>query len=343
MISNLSPQRAAQFTQKEFKRISIHAGYQDGHGIIFQGNIVYAISGRESPTDTLVTVWAADGDEGHNYGIVNTTHPPGSTPQQHFNTALAALGQYGITKGYIGVDLSTPTYPRAVTLFGMARDVLANIAKTKNASVSYQNEQVTMVPKGGSAPGGAIVLNSQTGLIGMPSQTIGGIFARCLVNPAIGIHSQVQINQGDIQGAQPAISNTGEEQITFASLPPLATDGLYTVYRIEKNGDTRGNDWYFDLQCLATNQPVGLGGSNLITNSPVAPLSGAGLVIGKVQMIEASIRNVGHFSPNIRTQLDKLYAEEARRYRPMLDAMLWEARNLRLVEGHKARERTLSS
>jgi hypothetical protein len=260
MISNLSPQRAQQFVDKEFKHISIDAGYQDGHGIIFQGNIVFAISGRESPTDTLVTVWAEDGTEGHNYAIVNTTHPPGSTPQQHFDTALSSLAQYGITKGFIGVDLTTPTYPRAVTLFGMARDVLANIAKTKNASVSYQNEQVTMVPKGGSAPGGAIILNSSTGLIGMPSQTIGGIFARCLINPAIGIHSQVQINEGLIQKAQPSIASTdvGQNAPFGQSLvSPLATDGLYTVYRIEKNGDTRGNDWYFDLQCLATNQPAG--------------------------------------------------------------------------------------
>jgi hypothetical protein len=57
----------------------------------------------------------------------------------------------------------------------------------------------------------------------------------------------------------------------------------------------------------------------------------------------AGIRNRDHFSPEIRAHLDKLYAEEARRYGRMLDAMLLEARNLRLVEGHKARERTLSS
>lgn len=93
-----------------------------------------------------------------------------------------------------------------------------------------------MVPKGGSAPGGATVPNSQTGLIGMPSQTLGsGIFARCLINPAIGIHSQVQINQADIQGFQPAMTNTGQEQLTFSSLPSIAADGLYTVYRIEKS------------------------------------------------------------------------------------------------------------
>jgi hypothetical protein len=44
-----------------------------------------------------------------------------------------------------------------------------------------------------------------------------------------------------------------------------------------------------------------------------------------------------------RAHLDKLYAEESRRFGPMLDAMLLEAQSLRLVEGHKARERTLHS
>jgi hypothetical protein len=40
---------------------------------------------------------------------------------------------------------------------------------------------------------------------------------------------------------------------------------------------------------------------------------------------------------------DKVRAEEARLFGPMLDAMLLEAQSLRLVEGHKARERTLRS
>jgi hypothetical protein len=48
-------------------------------------------------------------------------------------------------------------------------------------------------------------------------------------------------------------------------------------------------------------------------------------------------------SPEFRAALDKLYAEEARRFGPMLDAMLLEAQSLRLEEGHKARERTLRS
>ena len=44
-----------------------------------------------------------------------------------------------------------------------------------------------------------------------------------------------------------------------------------------------------------------------------------------------------------KAHLDKLYAEEARRCGPMLDAMLMEAQILRKAKGHKARERTLNS
>jgi hypothetical protein len=63
----------------------------------------------------------------------------------------------------------------------------------------------------------------------------------------------------------------------------------------------------------------------------------------RVLAVRDRIRNEDHFSPATRAQLNSSRAEEAGRYGPMLDAMLLEARSLRLVEGHKARERTLSS
>lgn len=59
--------------------------------------------------------------------------------------------------------------------------------------------------------------------------------------------------------------------------------------------------------------------------------------------IVAASRKGESTSPEFRAGLDKLYAEEARQFGPMLDAMLLEAQSLRLAEGHKARERTLRS
>ena len=257
IISNPEPARAQQFVQQEYKTITIDAGYQDGHGVIFKGDIKQSIYGRESPTDTIVTVYAADLDRFHNYAVVHTTFPPGSTPQQHFNAAInAAPSQYGVSAGYVGVDLSTPVFPRAVTLFGMARDVLANIAKGKEATVSYQQGKVQMLQNGQSMPGGAIKLNSTTGLIGMPTQTIQGIFARCLIDPAIHIGSQIYIDQKDIQGAYAPITLTSQNEITQAIMAHIATDGMYTVYRIDVDGDTRGNQWYMDLMMVSTSGPA---------------------------------------------------------------------------------------
>jgi hypothetical protein len=48
-------------------------------------------------------------------------------------------------------------------------------------------------------------------------------------------------------------------------------------------------------------------------------------------------------SQEFRDWHDKILADEARRFGRLLDAMLLEAQNLRRSEGHKARERTLSS
>lgn len=50
-----------------------------------------------------------------------------------------------------------------------------------------------------------------------------------------------------------------------------------------------------------------------------------------------------YLSPEFRDWHDKIRAEEAKQFGPILDAMLLEAQKLRLVKGHKARERTLRS
>jgi hypothetical protein len=252
-ITNLSAARGRAIAKKEYKRITIDAGYQDGHGIIFKGNIIQGVYRRENPTDTLTTIIAADGDHGHNFATVSTKHAPGSTPQDHFNTAVQALGQFGITKGYIGIDLSTPKYPRAVSLWGMAADVLRTIAKSKDAMVFYDREQVTMIPRKGSRPDSAIILNSHTGLIGMPTQTTDGIFARCLINPMIRRGSTVKINQADIQGGIAEISAQSNNEIGLGMLADIASDGLYTVMKIDIEGDTRGNPWYMDLAMWGKN------------------------------------------------------------------------------------------
>jgi hypothetical protein len=269
MVTNLRADRGTALLQlaETHGVVTLDAGYQSGHGVIFKGNAVQGIAGRENPTDTLLTLYASDGDQAHNHAVVNTTHPPGSTPQQHVDTAMQAMSGYGVTKGFVGIDLSQPVYSRAVVLYGMARDVLANVAKSKNATVSYQDMQMTMVAKGQSAPGSAVELNASTGLVGMPTQTSDGIFARCLINPQIKVHGQVHIDESLVQQGAWGFDQTGTNQMARGNIAGIAADGIYTVCKINLSGDSRGNPWYMDIGMLASAAIKGVGVAKPVNSS----------------------------------------------------------------------------
>ncbi len=246
-ITNLKESLATKFVGqgREFTKITIEAGYEDHYAIVFKGNIVWGRYGKENPTDTVTEIWANDGDMGNNYATVNTTHKPGSTQADHLDTALQAMKQYGITKGFIGIDLSQLKYPRAVTLYGMARDVIRSIAQSNSAVAYYENEKLNIVSAKGNVSGGIIKLNSTSGLIDKPVQTEEGIFARCLINPDIALMKMVQIDQKDIIQGSPTFDQIGNPIENV--LADIATDGIYTVFKIDIVGDTRGQPWYYDL------------------------------------------------------------------------------------------------
>ena len=260
-ITNPDPKKVLPLKGWEGKKLTIDAGYQDNHGVLFVGSIKQAIYGRENPTDTCLTLFAADLDRAHNYAVVNTTLKPGSKPVDHVNAALQAMGQIEpVTVGFIGgsVDLSAPVYPRAVTLFGLAREVLARVARSKQAQVSYQNGALQMVGRNDTSGAQAIVLNTTTGLIGMPTQTIHGIEARVLINPNIKINTNVQIAQDLIQQTALTIDVGGGTEGAKGQMPDTSADGIYKVLQINVDGDSRASQpWYMDLvlSCRAWRRP----------------------------------------------------------------------------------------
>lgn len=281
-ITNQNPDTARLFVtpNAEFTTVTIMTGYQDdgSSGVLFSGNIVQAIYGRENPTDTMTQILASDGHQGHNYGVVNKSLAAGSTPMDHVNAAAAAMAQYGLSLGTIGASLgglATPVYPRGVALYGMARDVLANIAKTKGADLSYQAGKINMLGPTDSLPGGPVKLNSTTGLIGMPTQEIGGIMARSLINTNIKVGGLVQINQADIQGLLQGVNPDGSSNVALNStqVGSIAADGIYKVFKIDIDGDTRGNPWYMDIAAL----PVG----QAPTSASIAAGAGLGNAVGQ--------------------------------------------------------------
>ena len=237
--------------------VVVTAGYQTGsNGIVFKGEMKEARVGRENPTDTLVTVWAAGGDAHYNYGVVNQTVAAGSTHQDQYNALMQVAKKFGITPGYVPPGLLTQVkFPRSIPLYGMTRDHFRKIASAIGCSWSVTDNKLDLVPLGQGIPGGVTVLNANTGMIGMPMQTPAGVTVRCLINPALRPKQTIQLNNASIQLSSYDLSVAGAPNNTPANMGALSADGKYIILAIDLEGDTRGTAWYQDLVCYAANGP----------------------------------------------------------------------------------------
>ena len=236
----------------EFDTVTLTAGYQNGNqGIIFQGDIKQYRQGRERNVDSYLDILAGDGDYAYNQSIINKSFPAGTTAEQLLSETAKSMG---LPVAQSANDVLTTAgivpNPRGKTAFGMARQYMAQLAQRANARWSIQNGVVTLVPVTGYLPGQAVQINSATGMIGTPEQTNEGIVIRCYLNPLIRIGQLVQINNKDIN--QATLKSRFFPSYTAAYYPATVTaDGFYRVMVHEMSGDTRNNDWYSELTCLA--------------------------------------------------------------------------------------------
>lgn len=257
-VYNLSKQ-IATLIQNEFDRVILSAGYQSNYGTIFDGTIKQFVRGRESPIDSFLEIRAADSDGLYNFGVCATTVAAGSkaidrvhaiqSEMQRTATQAIADGNVDALKAFGG------TLPRGKVLWGMGRDLLREEADGRDCSWSIKGGKVNFIPNTGYQAGTVVELNSATGLIGIPETTENGVYARCLINPRLKVGSLVKINQSDI--------NQIIQRSPFLPFPQykgvqlvadVSTDGLYKVYVVEHDGDTRGPNWYSSLVCLAVDR-----------------------------------------------------------------------------------------
>lgn len=258
-IYNLS-QPTATRVQKEFEKVTLQAGYENGDtGIIFSGTIIQTKRGAESAIDRYVDIMASDLDLFYNQTVVNKTLAAGSSKKDAVDAIFQKAQDQDATIGHIPDELGTGgTLPRGKVLFGMARDQLSNVTDSAGCTWNIQNGKVNIVPLTGYLPGEAVVLNSQTGLVGIPEATNEGIELKCLLNPKITVGTRIKLDNQQI-------TNTTIRQQgffpKFGSLNYVANlndNGVYKVLVVEHSGDTRGNEYYTHLTCLsvdATSSP----------------------------------------------------------------------------------------
>lgn len=257
-VYNLSA-TTARLVREEFDRVTIDAGYADNRAVVFQGDVKQYRVGRENATDTYLDILAADGDLAYNFALLNKTMAAGWTHAQAMREAIGAMAEKGLQGGYInekGLLGGTVPNPRGKVLFGLPRVILRSSTRATGSTWSVENGRVNIVPLDGYVPGDAVVLNSLTGLVGIPEQTVDGVHAKCLLNPRIVVGGLVQIDNASVNqtiNRNPSAPVPYNQWTGLQLLADVSADGLYRVFVAEHEGDTRGPAWHTSLVLLAVN------------------------------------------------------------------------------------------
>jgi len=271
-IYNLADTTANRI-QNEFTQMEIQAGYEGNYGLIFRGTIKQVRKGRLQQKDSYVAVTAADGDEAYNFSTMSVSIAAGTQPADAVSAFLSSMAKFGITQGYVP-KLPQNGNVRGRVYFGMTKEELRGFATNYNCAWSIQDGALTLIPLTSYAPGPIPLLSSTTGLIGVPEQTQNGIHIKLLLNPSIRIGQLVKLDNAAAVNRYRYgldIQSQAANQLLSTSIKTNA-DGLYYVMVANHSGDTRGNEWYTDLICLAVDATIPF---SALAQTAVAPESAA--------------------------------------------------------------------
>jgi hypothetical protein len=238
-------------------KVILEAGYKDSHATIFQGDLWWKSTGRESEVDSFMRLIAATGDRAHQYAVVNVSLGKGATQADVFNAVARSMAEKGVNASGMPTEVATVSrLPRGKVLYQMSRDAMQGLADTNNFLWGYGTNGFVAIPKASTYDKrkDVIVVNSGTGMIGRPTMTVNGLKVRCLLNPRLDVGSLIQIDNRTIQ--REGLDTSIEVDIYKRAANTnsmVSADGVYRVISRHFVGDTRGTEWYADLICSGVN------------------------------------------------------------------------------------------
>jgi hypothetical protein len=122
-----------------------------------------------------------------------------------------------------------------------------------------------LIPNTSYLAGEVVVLGPTTGLVGFPETTDNGISVKCLLNPLLKIGTAVQIDPQLI--VNKTIIGQGLETYQSIDYTSNVGTGLFRILSMDGSGDSRGNDWTYDLVCLAVEQTNTAAGAVTLTGA----------------------------------------------------------------------------
>ncbi|HBC94306.1 MAG TPA: hypothetical protein DCZ10_15765 [Pelotomaculum sp.] len=240
-IFNLSAETENAIIQEGYRAI-IEAGYEGSqYGIIFDGIVVQPIRDKENGTDYKLTLVSMDSDTFMVYSMVNFSATRGQNSRsqvQNITNKASVPSQLGT----ISQNFSDAKLTRGKVYFGMTADYLRQLAQSQSGTFYMEDGKVNIIRADDYPADEIIDLTPENGLIGVPTQQDYGVKAKMLLNPRVKIGSLVHIDNS-------LVRNQKYEMGQPVYL--LDNDGIYRVIKLTHTGDTRGNDWYTEIETVS--------------------------------------------------------------------------------------------
>lgn len=255
--SRILSKRDDGYVLTEGDHIVLLAGYEGNEAQIFAGEVVWKKSRRANETDTFLEIVAVKDYEALRYSVAIGSIPAGSNDEDEIGFISKALNGNKCSVAF-SPDLQQRTRPRGKVFFTKSWN--AALAFCRNHDLIFGGGKDGLVLVGereGTTDETEIILNTKTGLVGMPELTPGGVAVRCLLNPRITIGRKVRINNKDVQysgGYDTQYAYDVNKNLVVANHKLLSTDGLYRVRSRDFVGDTHGNDWYCEMFLESANE-----------------------------------------------------------------------------------------
>jgi hypothetical protein len=253
-VYNLNAHHEAMI-DREFNDVILQGGYQGNTRLFFRGNIKFVSFFREG-VDRICELNVGDGDKDFRGALVNFSLAAGHDDAETVRQLLTPM--QATTPGHIhGKNLKTK-HSRGRVFSGNARDFFDRIADHNDADWSIQDGKFTLVPVDSTLPNEAIAVSSDTGLLGAPEKSDKGIVVKVMFDPRIIPASKLWLfnNEVKMKKLKAALSAGKKKRPGDGQRLRLDPDGIYKVYAVHGQGDTRGTEWTAECKCVALDAPI---------------------------------------------------------------------------------------
>lgn len=157
-------------------------------------------------------------------------------------------------------EIDGKIYPQGFAFVGRTREAMASVCNYLGLEWSIQNQEIQVIKKGGSVKQTAIVLSSDTGMIGSPALEAKTMSEKAAADAGISVNDAGVIKRPkeddkgevkerlEVQGYKVAsLLQPTIEPGHVVKLQAEGIDGWFKVEKLTHTGDTHGSDWKTEL------------------------------------------------------------------------------------------------